>query len=141
MVPVNVEYPIEDCDHTHAEVAMVAALLNGHATVHVAVLRALGENAKMEKLKHPTVAIVGTCEAWSYFITRWGEYKTGTKLVRPDIVAQLLECCDDELRKDLTREAGNSLFNSDEKDVLAKALAVRSENTMVARVALSTLFQ
>ena len=97
----------------------------------------------MEKLKRPTVALAWTGEAWSYFITRWGEYKTGTKLVGHDVVAQLLECCDEELRKDLTRAAGKSLTNSAEKDVLTamKALAVRSENTMVARVALSNMRQ
>ncbi|KAJ8349425.1 hypothetical protein SKAU_G00245550 [Synaphobranchus kaupii] len=71
------------------------------------------------------------------------EYKTGTKLVGPDIVAQLLECCEEDVRKDLTRAAGKSLADSDEKDVLAamKALAVRAENTMVARVALSNMRQ
>ena len=47
------------------------------------------------------------------------------------------------MRKDLTRAAGKSLIHSDEKDVLAaiKSLAVRSENTMVARVALSNMRQ
>ena len=97
----------------------------------------------MEKLKRPSVALAGTGEAWSYFITRWGEYKTGTKLVGPDIVAQLLECCEEELRKDLTRTAGKSLISNDEKDVLTamKALAIRAENTMVARVALSNMRQ
>ena len=108
----------------------------------VAVPRALGANAKMEKFKHPSVALAGTGEAWSYSITRWSEYKTGTKLVGPDIVAQLLECCK-ELRKDITRAAGKSLMSSDEIDVLTamKALAVRAENTMVARVALSNMRQ
>ena len=144
MAPVNVECPIEDCDYTatHAEAAVVAAMLSVHATVHVAVPRALGANTKMEKLKRPSVALAGTGEAWSYFITRWSEYKTGTKLVGPDIVIQLLECCE-ELRKDLTRTAGKSLMSSDEKDVLTamKALAIRAENTMVARVALSNMRQ
>ena len=118
-------------------------MLSIHTTVHVTVTRAPGANAKMEKLKRPSIALAGTGEAWSYFITRWGEYKTGTKLVGPDIVAQLLECCEEELRKDLTRAAGTSLAGSDEKDVLAamKALAVRAENTMVARVALSNMRQ
>ena len=74
MAHVTVECPIDDCDYTatHAEAAVVAALLGVHATVHVAVPRALGANAKMEKLKRPTVALAGTGEAWSYFITRWG---------------------------------------------------------------------
>ena len=147
MAPVNVECPIEDCDYTatHAEpeAAVVAAMLSVHATVHVAVPRALGANTKMEKLKRPSVALAGTGEAWSYFITRWGEYKTGTKLVGPDIVVQLLECCEEELRKDLSRTAGKSLMSSDEKDVLTamKAFAIRAENTMVARVALSNMRQ
>ena len=145
MALVSVECPIEGCNYaaTCAEAAVVAALLSAHASLHVTVPRALGANSKMQKIKRPTVALAGTGEAWSYFITRWGEYKTGTKLVGPDVVAQLLECCDEELRKDLTRAAGKSLINSDEKDVLAamKSLAVRSGNTMVARVALSNIRQ
>ncbi|KAJ8342205.1 hypothetical protein SKAU_G00321330 [Synaphobranchus kaupii] len=145
MALVNAECPIEGCDYIarHAAAAVVAAMLSIHATVHVAAPRAPGANAKMEKLKRPSIALAGTGEAWSYFITRWGEYKTGTKLVGPDIVAQLLECCEEDLRKDLTRAAGKSLADSDEKDVLAamKALAVRAENTMVARVALSNMRQ
>ena len=134
MAPVSVECPIEGCNYTatHAEGAVVAALLSVHASVHVTVPRALGANEKIEKIKHPTVALAGTGEEWSYFITRWDEYKTGTKLVGPDVVAQLLECCDEELRKDLIGVVGKSLIDSDEKDVLAamKALAVRSKNTI-----------
>ncbi|XP_029282003.1 uncharacterized protein LOC115004500 [Cottoperca gobio] len=145
MAPVDAECPIEGCDYvaTHAAAAVVAAMLGVHATVHAAVPRAPGTNAKMEQLKLPSIVLAGTGEAWSYFITRWGEYKTGTRLVGTDIVAQLLECCEEELRKDLTRAAGNSLAGSNEKDVLAamKALAVRAENTMVARVALSNMRQ
>ena len=145
MALVNAECPIEGCDYVaeHAEAVVVAAMLGIHATVHAAAPRAPGANAKMEKLKRPSIALAGTGEAWSYFITRWGEYKTGTKLAGPDIVAQLLECCEEDLRKDLTRAAGRSLADSDEKDVLAamKTLAVRAENTMVARVALSNMRQ
>ena len=70
-------------------------------------------------------------------------YVTGTKLIGYDVVTQLLECCEEDLRKDLTRAAGRSLVDNDEKDVLAamRALAVRAENTMVARVALSNMPQ
>ena len=51
---------------------------------------------------------------------------------------KLLECCDEQLRRDLTRNAGGTLAGETEEDVLAaiKALAVREENVMVARVAL-----
>ena len=51
---------------------------------------------------------------------------------------KLLECCDEDLRKDLTCAAGETLTEKSEADVLKaiKTLAVREENTMVARVAL-----
>lgn len=145
MAPVNVQCPIEGCDYiaTHEETAVVVAMLNIHATAHTAPPRESGTNTKMEKLKRPSIALAGTAEAWSYFVTRWGEYKTGTKLTGHDVITQLLECCEEDLRKDLTRAAGRSLVDSNEVDVLAamKKLAVRAENTMVARVALSNMRQ
>ena len=97
----------------------------------------------MEKLRRPSIALSGTAETWSYFLTRWGEYKRGTKLIGSDVVTQLLECCEEDLRKDLTRAAGKSLVDSDEKDVLSaiRALSVHAENIMVARVALSNMRQ
>ena len=116
MAPVSVECPIEGCNYaaTHADAAVVAALLSVHASVHVTVPRALGANAKIEKIKRLTVALAGTGEAWSYFVTRWGEYNTGTKLVGPDVVAQLLECCEEELRKYLTRAARPRRLENDQ---------------------------
>jgi len=56
---------------------------------------------------------------------------------------QLLECCDDNLRKDLTRSACCSLTDKTEAEVLAaiKTLAVREKNAMVARVALNEMRQ
>ena len=70
------------------------------------------------------------------------DYKAATHLAGPDIVYQLLECCDEALRKDTTRAFG-SLSTSDETTVLAniKTLAVRQENIMVARVQLQQLRQ
>ena len=52
MAPVTVECPIDDCDYTatHAEAAVVAALLGVHATVHVTVPR--GRWARMQKWKN-----------------------------------------------------------------------------------------
>ena len=82
-------------------------------------------------------------EEWSYFLTRWGDYKEATNITGKDIILQLQECCDDDLRKDLTRAAGGSLTNRTEDQVLAsiKKLAVREENTMVARVTLYEMRQ
>ena len=56
---------------------------------------------------------------------------------------QLLECCDEQLRKDLNRSAGGSLKSKTEEEILStmKTLAVCEENTMVARVTLHNMRQ
>jgi len=56
---------------------------------------------------------------------------------------QLLECCDESLRRDLTRNAGGSLSSKTEEAVLQaiKNLAVISENNMVSRVRLYNMQQ
>ncbi|MCG8044423.1 MAG: reverse transcriptase family protein, partial [Candidatus Thiodiazotropha endolucinida] len=66
-----------------------------------------------------------------------------TKVVGRDKVIQLLECCDEPLRKDLTRAASGSLTDKTEAEVLTaiRKLAVREENTMVARVTLHNMRQ
>ena len=68
---------------------------------------------------------------------------TATRLWGADRVIQLLECCDDQLRMDLTRNAGGTLTDKTEDEVFVamKRLAVREENTMVARVALHNMRQ
>ena len=99
--------------------------------------------AKVEKVRRPTVSVAGSSEEWSYFLTRWQDYKEATKITGKDLIIQLLECCNEELRKDLTRSAGGSLTNKTEDEVLTliKRLAVREENTMVARVTLHEMQQ
>ena len=91
--------------------------------------------SRTEKVRRPTISAAGTAEDWTYFESRWDEYKAATGVAGRELVLQLLECCDEELRKDLTRNAGGSLANSSEAAVLAaiKILAVRQENVMVAR--------
>ena len=75
--------------------------------------------------------------------SRWNDYVKATKLVGTDKVIQLLECCDNQLRKDLTRNAGGTLTGKTEDEVLTamKTLAVREENVMVARVTLRNMRQ
>ena len=141
--------PIVGCEFETAEAedgAIIAALLNLHASSHTASTHATtaqGQATRAEKLKRPTISSAGTSEEWAYFETRWDEYRRGTKLTGGDVVVQLLECCSDELRKDLIRAAGGSLSGKPEQDVLTaiKMLAVRKENTMVARAALHNMRQ
>ena len=59
------------------------------------------------------------------------------------MVIQLLECKEEQLRKDLKKNASSSLTNKsmDEEMAAIKKLAVREENTMVARVQLHNMCQ
>ena len=66
-----------------------------------------------------------------------------TKLTGTDKVIQLLECCDEQLQKDLTQTAGGTLTGKTETEVLEaiRNLAVREENAMVARETLHNMRQ
>ena len=57
-----------------------------------------------------------------------------TRVRGPDLIMQLLECCDGQLRRDLTRNAGGTLADKMEEGVFEaiKSLVVREENAMVA---------
>ena len=135
--------PLAGCEFRTEDVdpAVAAVLLTIHATEHTT--HTSTSSAKVEKVKRPTVSSAGSSEDWAYFESRWADYVDATKISGKDMVMQLLECCDDDLRKDLTRNAGGSLANKPEKDVLAaiKRLAVRVENCMVARVHLHNMRQ
>lgn len=99
------------------------------------------QTARIKKVRRPTISSAGTSEEWSYFMTRWTDYAEARKVQGKDKVIQLLECCEEQLRKDLTRNAGGSLTNKTEKEVLEaiKKLTVREE--MVARVQLHNMRQ
>ena len=120
------------------EPVIAAALITAHATSH-----GPAQAARAEKVKRPSISSAGTTEDWQYFKSRWSDYVKATKLEGTDRVLQLLECCDDQLRKDLTRNAGGTLAEMTEDDVFTamRRLAVREENTMVARVTLQNMRQ
>ena len=125
------------------EPVLAAALLTAHATTHGSS-HSVAPTARAEKVKRPSISLAGTTEDWQYFKSRWSDYVKATKLNGTDkIIIQLLECCDEQLRKDLTRNTGGSLTGMTEDEVFAamKNLAVRKENTMVARVALHNMKQ
>ena len=137
-----------DCDFVTMDASdnLAITLLQMHCTdVHTPPTTPTNtlSSVKAEKVRRPTISSAGSSEEWSYFLTRWGDYKEATNITGKDIILQLQECCDDDLRKDLTRAAGGSLTNRTEDQVLAsiKKLAVREENTMVARVTLHEMRQ
>ena len=140
-----VSCPIDGCDYKteDVEAGVVIELLKLHSAAHNQPHAILQSNPRLEKVKRPTISASGTSEEWAYFTTRWNEYVGSTKIAGQDRIIHLLECCDDDLRKNLTRLAGGSLINKDEEYVLAaiKKLAVRVQNVMVARVKLHEMQQ
>ena len=139
-----VKCPIEGCEYETPDVEPIiaAALITTHSTSHRAPDRPT-QAARVEQVKRPCISSAGTTEDWHYFKSRWNDYARATRLEGTDKVIQLLECCDDQLRKDLTRNAGGSLTRMTEDEVFAamKKLAVREENTMIARVTLHNMRQ
>ncbi len=63
-----------------------------------------------------------TSEDWNYFLTRWADYEEATGITGKSVILQLLECCDEKLRRDLIRTAGGSLTNKSKEDMFLPSL-------------------
>ena len=57
-------------------------------------------SAKAEKAKRPELTSDVSEEDWTYFESRWKHYKKACGLTAEDTVTQLLECCNEGLRRD-----------------------------------------
>ena len=139
--------PFPDCTFETDDVqdSLAAVLISVHsAGTQTAAAPSTGGNvaAKVEKVCRPTISTAGSSEDWSYFLTRWQDYVDATKITGKDKVVQLLECCDEQLQKDLTWNTG-SLTTKPIEDVMSaiRKLAVWEENTIVARVQLHNMDQ
>lgn len=93
-----------------------------------------------KKIQHPVISAARTSEEWAYFVQRQLDYKSATHLDENDVF-QLLECCNEILRKDLTKTF-NALASTDKQTVLhnIKSLAVCQENIMIALVWLQHMY-
>ena len=134
-----------NCTYTTEETedaSVALQLLQLHDGTHRPAATQTTNKSTAEKVKRPTVNPAGSSEEWSYFVQRWEDYKQATKLTGDEIIFQLLECCEESLRKDLTRTHGR-LNTETETSVLSfiKTLAVRPENVLVARVQLQSMVQ
>lgn len=116
-------------------------LLKIHLVYHQSQLAS--SSAKPEKIKRPSISVGSSTEDWVYFQSRWSTYKNATKLSGQDVMVQMLECCDDVLRRDLSRVYKNAIIKMDERELLCaiKKLAVLDENTLVSRYKLHNLKQ
>ena len=134
--------PFPECTYETEDLSenLSAVMLTIHNGVHT---NTGNPSPKTEKIRRPTISAGGSSEKWVYFLTRWQDYVTATKVEGKEKVLQLLECCDEHLRRDLIRTTGGSLSNRTEEQVMAaiKKLAVRQENTMVARIQLHNMKQ
>ena len=84
---------------------------------------------KLEKAKRPELGVDISEEDWSYFISRWSEYKIIMGLSNNDLVVQLMECCVEELRLDhhstFPSNAGNASITEEVRLNELRQLAVR----------------
>ena len=95
--------------------------------------------AKAEKLKRPCLSIDNSTEEWNYFVSRWENYKQATGLTAPNTTTQLIECCDETLRKDLTRVHQMSLYKLNEEDLLKAIKRLERRNYFGGSVQTSRL--
>ena len=114
--------PIPDCTYVTDDVNAISAvaLLNTRAIIHAPTPSTNAAAAKVERVKRPTVTSAGSSEEWDYFQVRCRYYVEATKVTGKDRTLQLLECCDDQLRKDVTRSIGmgRTLTNRPEEETL-----------------------
>lgn len=138
-----IDCPVTDCTYTTPEEASDPALIVQLLKMHDTSAHTSSTSAKVEKVKRPSISQGGTNEEWIYFVSRWNDYVAATKITGHEKVVQLLECCDEGLRKDLTRSAGGNLTQQTVDDLLInmKKLAVRQENIMVSRFTLHNMQQ
>ena len=134
--------PFPDCPYKlpEADPALRAVLMTGHLQTHRCEPTV---TAKVEQVKRPCIRSSGTTEDWGYFLSRWGDYVEATKVAGVNKTIQLLECCEETLRRDLTRNNGGTMKERPITEVLIaiKALAVREENPTIARVTLHSMTQ
>ena len=130
--------PIEGCTYATGDIEapQAIAIFTVHGYSHAP---GACQQAKPDKLSRPNVSKESTCEDWEYFVTRWDAYKTARRIADHDATLQLLECCEDRLRKDLHR-SHSDIAMATEIDALAaiNTLAVKADNAMVSRMTLLT---
>ena len=138
--------PLPDCtfetEDLNEAVAAVMPTVHANATHTTTVTQV---NKTKMKNSSPNNIHCGPSEEWTYFLTnaRWQDYAEATNIHGKEKVFQLLECCDENIRKDLTHCADGSLASKPITEVMAafEKLAAREENTMVVRVALHNMQQ
>ena len=141
MPNISCGYPT--CTFTTGELpsAAAAAVLNSHTAYH-AQQQSMPAPAKVEKVPRPTIDTICTTEDWSYFESRWNEYRSATQIQGRELKLQLLACCSEPLRKSL-HKINPTISDESEQNIITaiRKLSVQEENKMIARVKLSNMRQ
>ena len=137
----KIKCPLENCDYETPDCSdvIVAALLTTHSSIH-----SHGNiKSTADKIKRPTITSDLSNEQWSYFVSRWDNYRKSTKISETEEVVQLLECLDEDLRMNLTRSIGDKINQKNSTELLKaiKTFAVREENLIIARIDLHNMKQ
>ena len=139
----EVSCPFTGCQYSTGDVIPTLALelLKIHGLSHASQQNTAA--AKVEKVTRPSINTGVSPADWKYFETRWSDYVEATSITGKTLIIQLLECCDEQLRRDLTRNTVGSLTSKTSDEILTsiKKLAVREENPMVARAELHSMIQ
>lgn len=135
----DIKCPFPTCGYSTGSVehTIAAELLRIHGLTHNSA------NARAQKIERPSIGTEVSAADWNYFESRWKDYVTATGITGTNQVLQLLECCDEQLRRDITRNAGGSLTSRPIDEVIEtiKSLAVRRESVLVARATLMAMRQ
>ena len=88
-----------------------AAVIIARSATHLAAPPLAPLAVKVERVRRPTVTAAGSSEDWTYFKSRLKDCAEATEVDGRGKVIQPLECCDESLRKDLSRAASGQNRN------------------------------
>ena len=137
---------VHECEFGECEWKLDTNNMETYATlykIHVSAAHAQPvSNAKAEKAKRPELSSDISDEDWSYFTSRWEHYKKAANVTGDDVATQLMECCNEQLRREHHRTF-SGISATSEKDLLAelKQISVSKRNKAVNRVKLGQMKQ
>lgn len=124
------ELPCGSCTYVTPKLpeSAAVAVLNSHTASHTS-------GSSTERRKRPTIKTEITLQDWTYFLRCWQLYKKSTNIRGDLMVCELLDCCSEELAKDIDR-THSEIDTMNEEEILTaiKERAVIIENPVVAQV-------
>ena len=111
--------------------------------MHRVVLSTSESGPRLPKPSRPELTTGVSEEDWKYFQDRWTAYKRDLGLTGSRITAELLECCEESLRRYLHRNLGGGLSDLAEEALLneIRHLSVKETSRQLSRVQLGHLVQ